>query len=137
MGLNEPKPLTQDVANLDPRGMVGMVYVGDHPTLLYTKYTSCGPHDYRKEDLKEKSHYKSMRAIDPQGRDKFASKRLHWQVLCRVPLDIAIHTKHVSCGPYGFREVFFHYKSMGVIDLHGLASLDPRCLIGRINAVEQ
>ena len=24
----------QGVANLDPRGMVGMVYVGDHPTLL-------------------------------------------------------------------------------------------------------
>ena len=26
----------QGVTNLDPRGMVGMVYVGDHPTLLYT-----------------------------------------------------------------------------------------------------
>ena len=24
----------QDVANLDPRGMVGMIYVEDHPTLL-------------------------------------------------------------------------------------------------------
>ena len=42
----------QGMANLDPRGMVGMIYVGDHPTLLCTKITSCGPHEYRKEDLK-------------------------------------------------------------------------------------
>ena len=41
------------VANLDPRGMVGMIYVGDCPSLLYTEYTSCGPHGYRKEDLKK------------------------------------------------------------------------------------
>ena len=32
----------QDMANLDQRGKVGMIHVGDHPTLLYTKYTSCG-----------------------------------------------------------------------------------------------
>ena len=29
--------------NLDPRGMVGSIYVGDHWTLLYIKYISCGP----------------------------------------------------------------------------------------------
>ena len=28
----------QDKATLDPRGMVEMIYVGDHLTLLYTKY---------------------------------------------------------------------------------------------------
>ena len=28
------------VANLDPRGMVGRIYVGDHLTLLHTKYLS-------------------------------------------------------------------------------------------------
>ena len=43
----------QGVASLDPRGMTGMVYVGDHPKLLYTKYTGCDPHGYRKEDLKK------------------------------------------------------------------------------------
>ena len=32
MGANEP----QSVANLDPRGMVGRVYVGDHLILLHT-----------------------------------------------------------------------------------------------------
>ena len=26
------------VANLDPRGMVGRIYVGDHLSLLHTKY---------------------------------------------------------------------------------------------------
>ena len=28
--------------------------------------------------------------------------------------------------------VFFHYKSMGAIDPHDMASLDPRGLIGKI-----
>ena len=68
-----------------------------------------------------------MQAIYPQGPDKFAPKRLDWQDLWRVPQEIAIHTK----GPHGFR-AFFHYKSMGVIDLHSVASLDPMCLIGRV-----
>ena len=38
MGANEP----QGVANLDPRGMVGRFYVGDHLMLLHTKYLSSG-----------------------------------------------------------------------------------------------
>ena len=61
-----------------------------------------------------------MQTIDPKEHDKFAPKRLDWQDLCRVPLDIAIHTKYKSCGPHGYREFFFHYKSMGVIDLHSM-----------------
>ena len=32
MGANEP----MGMANLDPRGMVGMIYVGDHLTSLHT-----------------------------------------------------------------------------------------------------
>ena len=39
MGANEPR----GVANLDPRSMVGRIYVGDHLTLLHTKYLSSGP----------------------------------------------------------------------------------------------
>ena len=33
---------------LDSRGirMGGTIYVEDHPTLLCTKYISCGPHGY-------------------------------------------------------------------------------------------
>ena len=46
-----------------------------------------------------------------------------------------LHTKYISSGLLGFREdflSFFHYKSMGVNDLRGVASLAPRGLIGRI-----
>ena len=39
----------EGLANLEPRGWVGMLYVGDHQTLLYTKYISCGPYGYRIE----------------------------------------------------------------------------------------
>ena len=33
-----------DMGKLDPRGTVGMIYAGDHKTLLYTKYINYGPH---------------------------------------------------------------------------------------------
>ena len=36
----------EGLANLEPRDMVGMIYVGDHQTLLYTKYISCGSYIY-------------------------------------------------------------------------------------------
>ena len=44
---NEPRGML----NLDPRGMVGRIYVGDHLTLLHIKYLSSGPHGFRKEDF--------------------------------------------------------------------------------------
>ena len=37
------------VASLDSRGLISRIYVGDHQTLLYTKYISCGPHGFREE----------------------------------------------------------------------------------------
>ena len=46
-GANEP----WGVANLDPRGMVGRIYVCDHLTLLHTKYLSSGPYVFKKEDF--------------------------------------------------------------------------------------
>ena len=45
MGANEPR----GVANLDPRGMVGRIYVGDHLTLLQTKYLSSKPYGFRED----------------------------------------------------------------------------------------
>ena len=45
MRANEPR----GVANSDPRGMVGRIYVGDSLTLLHTKYLSPGPHGSREE----------------------------------------------------------------------------------------
>ena len=43
MGRNDP----QEMANLDHMGLNGRIYVGDHYTLLQTKYTICGAHDLR------------------------------------------------------------------------------------------
>ena len=45
MAAKDPEGL---VANLEPRGMV---YVGCHQTLLYTKYISCGLYGYRIDDF--------------------------------------------------------------------------------------
>ena len=47
MGDNEP----QGVATLDPRGMIGRIYVGNHLMLLHTKYLSSGPYGLREEDF--------------------------------------------------------------------------------------
>ena len=41
----------EGLANLEPRGMFGRIYVGDHQTLLYTKYISRGPYGYGIEDF--------------------------------------------------------------------------------------
>ena len=38
----------EGLANLEPRSMI---YVGDHQTLLYTKYISSGPNGYGIEDF--------------------------------------------------------------------------------------
>ena len=62
MGANKP----QGVANLDPRGMVGRIYVGDHLTLLHTKYLSSEPYGFREEDFLSFSHYKSTGANEPR-----------------------------------------------------------------------
>ena len=73
------------MASLEPRGLIGRIYVGDHKTLLHTKYISCGPHGFR-EDFFSFSHYKSMGA-----NCQFGPKGLDWQDLCRRPLNIATY----------------------------------------------
>ena len=55
------------MANLDTRGLICRIYVGDYYTLLHTKYISSGPHAFREEDFLSFSHCKSMGANDPQG----------------------------------------------------------------------
>ena len=40
-----------EMANLDPRGMVGRINVEDHQTWLQTKSVSSGPHGFREEDF--------------------------------------------------------------------------------------
>ena len=54
-------------ANLDPRVLIGRIYVGDHWTFLHTNYISCGPHGFREEYFKRFFlHYKSMENLDPR-----------------------------------------------------------------------
>ena len=84
MGANHP----WDVASLDPRDLIGRIYVGDHYTLLHTKYISNRPHGFRKEFLSF-SHYQSMGVNDPLGHDQFGPQGHGWQDLCRGPLNIA------------------------------------------------
>ena len=55
------------MASLDPRGLIGRIFVGNHKTLVHTKYISWGPHGFREEDFLSFSHYKSMGANDPHG----------------------------------------------------------------------
>ena len=92
------------VASLDLMGLIGRIYVGDHETLLHTKYISCGPHGFRGEDFQSFFHYKLNKYVScgPHG---FREKDF------------------IS---------FSHYKSNGANVPRGVASLDPRGLFGRI-----
>ena len=47
--------------------MVGRIYVGDHLTLLHTKYLSSELYGFSEEDFRSFSHYKSMGANEPRG----------------------------------------------------------------------
>ena len=86
MGANDPRGVT----NLDPRGMVGRIYVRVHQKLLHTKYVSSGPHGFRKEDFLSFSHYKSMGVNDP-GAWAIWTQGHGWQDLCMRPLNIATY----------------------------------------------
>ena len=63
MGADDP----WGMASLNLRGLIGKIYVGDHKTLLHTKYISSGSHGFRVEDFLSFSHYKAMGANDPWG----------------------------------------------------------------------
>ena len=63
MGANDPR----GVASLGPRGLIGRIYVGDHKTLLHTKYIICVPHSFRVDFFLSFSIYMSMGANDPRG----------------------------------------------------------------------
>ena len=70
------------VANLDPRGMIGRIYVEYHLTLLHTKYTSFRPCGFREKDFLMFSHYKPMADNDgPHGRGQFGPQGHYWQEL--------------------------------------------------------
>ena len=94
------------MASLEPRGFIGRIYVGDHYTLLHTQYISCGPHGFREEDYLRFSHYKSMEANDPRGVVSLDPRGLIGRIY-EVDHYTLLHTKYISSGPHGFREVLF------------------------------
>ena len=103
------------IASLDPGGMVGRIYVGDHQTLLHTKYISVGLMVLEKKIFKDfVFHYKSMGANDPRGMTSLDPKGLNCRIYV-VDHYTLLHNKYISCGPDGFREEdllsFSHYMS--------------------------
>ena len=42
---------TWGVASLDPRDLIGRIYVSDYYILLHTEYIGCCPRVFRKEDF--------------------------------------------------------------------------------------
>ena len=95
------------MASIDPRGLIGRIYVGDHNTLLYTQYISCWPHGFREEvSFLSFSHYKSMGANDPWGVASL-DPRVSIGRIYVVDYYTLRHTKYISSGPHGFREEDF------------------------------
>ena len=100
MGAKEPR----GIANLDPRGMVGRIYVGDHLTLLHTKYLSSGSYGFIEEAFFSFFFYckstganelRSVANLDPRGMIGRIYVGDHLSLL---------HTKYLSSGPYGCSE---------------------------------
>ena len=80
------------------------------------------------------SHCKYMGAHGPWGVATLDSRGLTGRIYI-VDHYTFLHTRYVSCGPHGFKDYifsFFHCKSMGANEHQGMASSDPRGLIGRI-----
>ena len=91
------------VASLEPWGLIGKIYVGDHYTLLHTQYLSGGPHGFREEDFLSFLHYMSMGTNDPWGMASLDPRGLIRRIYV-VDHNTMLHTKYISSGPHGFRE---------------------------------
>ena len=78
------------MANLDPKDLIGRIYVGDHYTLLHTKYISSEPHGFGEEDFLSFPIVSLWELMTP-GHGQFESQGLDWQDLCRGPLNIAAY----------------------------------------------
>ena len=96
------------MASLEPIGLIGKIYVGDHYTLLHTQYISCWPPGFR-EDFLSFSHYKSIGASDPWGVARLDQKGLIGRIYVHNVVDYytLLHTKYISSVPHGFREEDF------------------------------
>ena len=78
LGAYDPR----SVDNLDPRGMIGRIYVGYNYTLLHTKFAGFRPCGFSEEDIFIFFfHYKSMVDNDAPGHGQFGPQGHGWQDL--------------------------------------------------------
>ena len=102
------------VANLDPRGMIGRIYVKYHLTLLHTlNIQALGLVVLEKKIFKCFSQYflrfflyKSMEANDPRGMAYLDPRGMIGRIYVEYYLTL-LHTKYTSFRPCGFREEDF------------------------------
>ena len=128
MGANDPR----GTANLDPRGMVGRIYVGDHQTSLHAQSVSSGPYGFREEDFVMFFSYIALyKHMTPWDVASLEPRGLVSRIYVGDHLTL-LYTKYISCGPQCFREEdflsFFHYKSMGANDSPGRSQFRPQGL---------
>ena len=95
------------MANLDPRSMIGRIYVGYHFLLLHTKYKSSVPHGLREEDFFFIfSYFMTMGDDDPRGVTNLDPRGIIGRIYVEYHLTL-LHTKYISFRPGGFREEDF------------------------------
>ena len=78
------------MASLDPRGLIGRMYVGHDMTLLHTKYVSCGPLCFRGENVYSFFiHHKSIGVLCCH--DNQSSNPISLKTVCSLLPDVALH----------------------------------------------
>ena len=82
--------------------MVGRIYVGDHLTLLHTKYLSSVPYCFREEDFLSISHYKSTGVNEPHGVANLDPRGMVGRIYVGDQLSL-LHTKYLSSGNLWFQ----------------------------------
>ena len=97
-------------ACIDPRGMVGRIYIEDHYTLLHTKYESSGPCGFGEED------FFLYFSHDAPGAGPFLTPGAR---LAGFIKKITIHTKYQSSRPYGYGEedIFYVFPIVSLWEL--------------------
>ena len=77
--------------------MIGRIYVGDHITLLHTKYLSSGHYGFREEDFFFFFffHYKSIGANEPRGMANLDPRGIVGRIYVGDHL-MLLHTKYLS-----------------------------------------
>ena len=121
----------ESMASLDPRGLIGTIYLVDHYTLLHTEYISCGPDGFKDFfkvfpiiSLWELMTPCGMASLDPRGLIGRIYEVDHYSLLHTKYIRHMVSEKKIFC--------FSHYKSMGDNNPRGVANMDPRCMVGRI-----